>query len=83
MAAEKLTLEEVIYNFLIAKQAESKSEATIKFYRENLDRSIWWFRNFGNCSFLDDISVQKLRELFVYIGMATNRWKTGSEEIGK
>lgn len=31
MAAEKLTLEEVIYNFLIAKQAEGKSDKTILF----------------------------------------------------
>jgi transcriptional regulator with XRE-family HTH domain len=78
MAAERLTLEESVYNFLIAKQAENKSDKTILFYRENLDRSIWWFRTFSNCCFIDEISTQKLRELFVYIGTATNRWKTGS-----
>jgi transcriptional regulator with XRE-family HTH domain len=78
MAAERLTLEEVIYNFLVAKQAENKSKATIKFYRENLDRSVWWFRTFSNCCFIDEISTQRLRELFVYIGTATDRWKKGS-----
>ena len=40
MVAKKLTLEEVAYDFLIAKQAENKADATIKFYRENLSRSI-------------------------------------------
>ncbi|OGN90576.1 MAG: hypothetical protein A2158_08395, partial [Chloroflexi bacterium RBG_13_46_14] len=83
MVAGKYTLKEAAYHFLIAKQAEGKSDATIKFYRENLERIFWWFRTYSPVQYIGDVVVQQLREFFVYLATEKNRWGIGSTSSRK
>ncbi|MBN2238843.1 MAG: hypothetical protein JW712_03640 [Dehalococcoidales bacterium] len=62
MCTKNLSIQEVVYDFLLAKQAEGKSGDTIT----NLTRSLWWFRRFANCSLVTDITIQRLQELVLY-----------------
>jgi site-specific recombinase XerD len=72
-------LRSYIQNFLLAKQVEGKSEATLIFYRENLDRFIWWL---GQNNFKEDtnsIDANIMRAFLAYVQTGTNRWGVGSK----
>jgi len=71
-------LRQIKEDFLVAKQAEGKTEDTVAFYRENLERILWWFGSFRLVQYVEKITANHLRELLVYIRTTSNRWDIGS-----
>ncbi len=74
---------QIVHDFLVAKQAEGKTEAAVKFYRENLGRILWWFDVFNMVQFVEEITPTHIRELLVYIRTTSNRWAIGSASSRK
>jgi len=42
MEAKNCELEQLIQDFLVAKQVEDKTQKTLTFYGQNLNRILWW-----------------------------------------
>jgi len=78
MARKQFRLTEQIQHFLVAKQVEGKSPATLKFYRENLERFMWWVQQNGVSHDVSKMQVQQLRSFLAYVQTTPNRWGIGS-----
>ena len=72
-------LEQLVRDFLVAKQVEGKTPATLSFYQQNLERFLWWLRTYATSSNIDDIDVQLLRSFLFYIKTTPKRWAIGSK----
>jgi len=77
------TLVELEERFLVAKQVEGKTEKTVAFYRQNLDRIAWWLQHNVNITGIEQITPDGLRSFLAYVRTATDRWGTGSSSSRK
>jgi integrase/recombinase XerD len=76
---EGLDLQKHIQNFLLAKQVEGKSPATLTFYRQNLGRVLWWLEHNHIREDMKSLDVNIIRLLLAYVQTAINRWGIGSK----
>jgi site-specific recombinase XerD len=74
-----LSLPKILADFLLAKQVEGKSEATLLFYRENLGRFLWWLGQNKIEEDIKSLDVNVIRSFLAYVQISTNRWGIGSK----
>ena len=72
-------LELLVRDFLVTKQVEGRSPATISFYEQNLRRFLWWLGTESISSKIDDIDVRLLRAFLFYVQTTPVRWLMGSK----
>jgi site-specific recombinase XerD len=75
---DKPNIKHFIEDFLIAKQVEGKSPATLAFYHQNLERFLWWIQQSALSQNIHRIQTQDLRSFLTYVQTTPKRWKTGS-----
>jgi len=78
MKGEDLGIKELIEQFLVAREVEGKTRATIRFYQNNLERFLWWLETNGVGPRLCDIKAVTLRSFLSYVKNTRNRWRVGS-----
>jgi len=66
-------LEHLAQDFLNAKETEGKSPATISFYKQNLERFLWWCKNEGRSLDVHEIDVRQLRAFLSYVQKTPKR----------
>ncbi len=71
-------LEKHFASFLLARQVEGKSPATLAFYGQNLGRFLWWLKRHGTELSLEAVDVNVIRSFLAYVQTATHRWGIGS-----
>ena len=74
----KPNIKHFVEDFLIAKQVEGKSPATLAFYRQNLKRFLWWLQQNSVSQDIHKIQVQHLRSFLIYVQTTPKRWQIGS-----
>jgi site-specific recombinase XerD len=74
----KSNIRHFVEDFLIAKQVEGKSTATLAFYRQNLERFLWWSQQNGGSQDIHRIEAQQLRYFLAYVQTTPKRWRIGS-----
>jgi transcriptional regulator with XRE-family HTH domain len=74
----KTSLKPLFDEFLVAKQVEGKSTATLDFYRQNLERFLWWAQQNNVPQEVQKIQVRDLRSFLYYVQITPNRWQIGS-----
>jgi site-specific recombinase XerC len=67
-----------VEGFLVAKQVEGKSPATLAFYRQNLSRFLWWVWENGISEDVCRIAAHHLRQFLAYVQPTPGRWGIGS-----
>lgn len=61
--------------FLLAQQVRGNSPNTVRYYREDLKRFVWFLKNQGYPSQIQDITPSTIRHFFVYLQTCNeNRW---------
>jgi site-specific recombinase XerD len=65
---------QVVEHFLVAKQLEGCAKDTIRFYRENLVRFLWWGERNALPDEVSKIDVQRLRDFLYYVQTAKERF---------
>jgi len=65
---------QVVERFLVAKQLEGCAKDTIRFYRENLVRFLWWGERNALLDEVSKIDVQCLRDFLYYVQTAKERF---------
>ena len=65
---------QVVERFLVAKQLEGCAKDTIRFYRENLVRFLWWGERNALPDEVSKIDVQHLRDFLYYVQTAKERF---------
>jgi len=83
MKGEDLNTREMIGQFLEAREVEGKPQTTIRFYRGNLERFLWWLETSGVGPRISDITAATLRSFLSYVKNTTNRWQVGSTSSRK
>jgi site-specific recombinase XerD len=83
MEGEEMGIREVIEQFLVAKEVEGKTPATLDFYRDNLGRFHWWLEVSGVGPELRDITTATIRAFLGYVKNTPNRWQVGSTSSRK
>jgi site-specific recombinase XerD len=78
MNAKNPGLEKTVSEFLTARQVEGKTKDTLVFYRDNLNRFIWWVKKEGLPLKASSISPTDIRSFLVYLQTTNNRWGIGS-----
>ncbi|NQS88770.1 tyrosine-type recombinase/integrase [Patescibacteria group bacterium] len=79
MLHNKNDIEKLIQNFLIAKQVEGKSKATLSFYSQNLTRFLWWLKENNHHLAIEAIDTNVIRTFFSYVHNSPKRWQVGSQ----
>jgi site-specific recombinase XerC len=74
----KANLEEFLDHFLSAKEVEGKSPATLSFYRQNLERFLWWLKVNSTPLRINSMDANLLRSFLLYVKITPNRWAIGS-----
>ena len=84
MDEKNWTLRHLVVEFRLAKQVEGKSEKTLSFYGQNLDRILWWLeKNSLSVTSLHQVNAQIIRSFLAYVQSTPNRWQTGSTSSRK
>jgi site-specific recombinase XerD len=76
-------LEEVIKQFIQAKQIEGCSKKTIIFYEQNLERFVWWAKAYDVPFNVGEITHRHLRSFLYYVQTTPIRWGIGSSSSRK
>jgi site-specific recombinase XerD len=80
MAEKKMSLQELVADFYLAKQVSGKSQKTLDFYKQNLSRSLWWFSTQLVELELSQITPHTIRSLLAYVQTVPDRWQTGTRQ---
>jgi site-specific recombinase XerD len=67
MNTQQHNLEHLVGDFLIAKQVEGKSPATVSFYKQNLERFLSWLKYDKLSLDVREIDVRKLRAFLAHV----------------
>jgi site-specific recombinase XerD len=78
MNTKVIDLNLVRQDFLAAKQVEGKSEATLAFYADNLNRFVWWLGHEGLPQELGQIRAPEIRNFLLYVRKTAGRWPSGA-----
>ncbi len=65
-----IPLHRLIEGFVLSCKVENKSPKTISFYKNNLDKFVWFLNKFG----IDTIDATTIRNFLRYVKDTENRW---------
>jgi site-specific recombinase XerD len=72
-----------IDEFILAKQVEGKTPATLAFYRQNLERYLWWRKSQRLSQDLESVTTNELRLFLAYVQTQKSRWGAESNSSRK
>jgi site-specific recombinase XerD len=72
--SQRETLQGVIQGFLLALELENRTSATMRYYRENLRRFVWYAEQQGFPQQFSQINTGHVRTFLGYVQTSTHRW---------